>query len=227
MGFGSGNTFWKKIRNLRKYTDVDSFKFSEEYQGSTGWEYGFHTIYIDGSFHYSPIETSKEYERIGSRSLALEIDTQVNQQKRIVEDIVRLNGNVIKTIKYKGEKQIEHRNERMKSGKFKMGFLCHVHSHPQIQIRGLAKRIYTFYSRQDVLALMNSGLYLEGLITDKLWLLGKTNESILPEHSELQQATIAEANEPEKFIEIAGDTMSRNGFVLYVAEFGRNLVRIA
>ncbi len=219
LGFGASNVFWQKIHQLRDFTDKGSEKFSEEHQGSTGWEYEMQTIYIDGELYYTTPTSSLDYEKVSSKSRILNVETKLDSRTETLKDEFKLDGKTIITKSYVGRENIKRRNDRIDDNKYLYGFLCHFHSHPLNQISGIDHKIYTFFSRQDLYSFMSGNQLLMGLVTDRVWLLGKTSEAEIPDHRELHTATQAEAFTPERLIQVAGDLMSRHEWALYVAGF--------
>src|SRR5690606_31449423 len=136
------NYFWEKIKKLREYTDKSAKKFSKDHEGSTGWEYSVTMAYVDGSFYYSGIKNSKNYTQVRAQH-SLSIKPEIDNKNEIVRDNIILDDNKVGILIYKGANEIEARNEAVRNRERKYGFVCNFHSHPQNQVKGLDKNIYT------------------------------------------------------------------------------------
>lgn len=228
FGFGGKNVFWDNIQKLRHYTDSGSESFSNEHSGSTGWEYEMQVIYIDGTFVYTTPGTSKDYNSVTPGTLTLRVVSKYDEQSDALTDEFILNERTVHKSTHIGQAKINLRNKRLESGEFVYGFFAHFHSHPKVIYPNLPQPIYTFFSRQDFDAFIHSSQQVMGLVTNKLWLLGKTYEAELPEHRELHELTQIEAFKPEDYLQAASDVVSRRELVLYVADFGQHkLQRVA
>ncbi len=224
--FGGGTSiFWEKVSQLRKYTDVSADKFPKEHSGSTGWEYEFVVACVDDSIYFSDPYTSRNYEQVSSGH-SLQIDMSFDQVKQIVTDKVLLDQKQVGVNVYMGRENIDKRNDKIKRGVMPVGFVCHIHSHPQIMSPNLDKAIYTFFSPQDIESLLTKELNCLGLVSDRLWLACRTKDSTMPTHRDLHSVTTAEALTPGDLVNIASDIMSRYEIVLYVSPFGGKLERV-
>lgn len=218
----STNIFWEKITTLRKYTDSGAKNFSESYQGSTGWEYEMMMAYVDGKLFYSIPTTSKDYNQVQSRhSLRFEMEHDFKSQTPSVKDHIFIDDKEVGSLTAYGQEQINERNKKMREKTFQAGFVCHFHSHPQIQLQGSERRIYTFFSPQDLNSLIYGSTPLMGLVTDRLWLLVKPQTNIpAPTHQELQDVTRVEVQDPENLPGAAGNLMRKYNWTLYTARYG-------
>lgn len=224
--FSSKNIFWEQIKKLREYTDSGADRFSEKHQGSTGWEYEMMMVYVDGKFYYSQITTSKDYNQVSSQH-QIQMQGNFDEKTKVLTDTVSIDDKEVGKILYRSEKEITDRNNKIKENKFTLGFACHFHSHPQVQLAGRDKRIYTFFSPTDINSLLSSRTPLMGLVTDRVWLLVKpSTNNFAPSQPELQEVTRVEANEPEKLEQAAADLMKKYGWTLYVAKFGGTFKRL-
>lgn len=227
--FKSTNIFWEKIATLRKYTDSGADNFSEKHQGSTGWEYEMMMVYIDGKFFYSTPTTSKDYNQVQSKhDIRFELEHDFKSKTPSVKDHIFVDDKKVGSLIAYGQEQIQARNKKMQEKTFQAGFVCHFHSHPQIQLQGTERRIYTFFSPQDLNSLMYGSTPLMGLVTDRLWLLVKPGtNNLAPTHQELQEVTRVEVQNPESLPDAAGKLMQKYNWTLYTARFGEGkLVRV-
>jgi hypothetical protein len=222
---GTKNLFWEEIKHLREYTDVSADKFPESHTGSTGWEYEFIVAYVNGEVYFSDPHTSRSYDQV-SAGHSLHIETEFDESNKTVRDKILLDKQQVGVNLYIGEEKIKQRNQMIEGGNMRVGFVCYIHSHPQIQVPRLDKRIYGFFSSQDIESLIKSPLHCLGLVTDRLWLVCKTSHSTMPTHRDLHAVTSTEALNPEELRSMAADTMSRYELVLYEGKFGDKLVRV-
>ncbi|MCA9379123.1 hypothetical protein KC640_01720, partial [Candidatus Dojkabacteria bacterium] len=220
--FRSTNIFWEKIATLRKYTDSGADNFSEKHHGSTGWEYEIMMAYIDGKFFYSSPTTSKDYTQVQSKhSLRFEMEHDPRSKTPSVKDHIFIDDKKVGSLVAHGPEQIQARNRKMQEKTFQAGFVCHFHSHPQIQLQGSKRRIYTFFSPQDLNSLMYGSTPIMGLVTDRLWLLVKPpTNNLPPTRQELQEVTRVEVQDPESLTNAAGKLMQKYNWTLYTAKFG-------
>lgn len=222
----STNIFWEKIEQLRKYTDSTAERFSKEHQDSTGWEYEMMMVYVDNKFYYSAVSTSREYTQVSSKH-SIKIDPDFDSKNLVLVDKIMIDDKQVGNITYRGKDEIDKREAKVKNGNYDMGFVCHFHSHPQVQVNGLDKRIYTFFSPTDINSLLYSSTPLMGLVTDRVWLLVKPQtNNLAPTPQELHDITRTEANQPEQLEMKAAELMNRYGWTLYVASFKGSFKKI-
>src|SRR5690606_4222004 len=115
--------------------------------------------------------------------------------------------------------------------------LLRVHSHPLVQVTGSEKKIYTFFSTQDVMSLLGGSSPLLGMVSDRLWIIGKTAEAqtLLKSETEkhnlsldLSEVTRAEiAGDERKFLDLAAATLSKYELAGYLAPIGGKIARIS
>lgn len=212
--FGSSSRTWEYIKELREF--------------STRWEYAFTIGSVAGELLYSKIESSRDHESVRIKNHKIEVKPEYDSDSNTLIDHILIDEKNVAKMKYKGDEEIKKRNELIRSNKFSIGFVAQIHSHPEIQIPGVDKKIYTFFSRQDMLSLVQGDIPLLGLVGDRLWLAGKTTISTVPDHRELQEVTQLEINGSEReFVQLAGDTLSRHNIVLYMGRFGSSsLVKV-
>lgn len=226
--FGSTNQFWREIKALRKHTDSGKDGFKHQYEGSTGWEYELIMALVHHKLFYSEIHTSRDYEQV-SNSHTLEIAANVNQETKVLTDVVKIDGKERGELTWDGLGKIAEREELIKSGKYKAGFVCHFHSHPVVKVtdsKGELKDAFTFFSRQDMQTFFGGKMAMMGLVTDRVWLICKTPASVMPEHRELHAVTRMEVEEPWRLATAAYETLSRHDIVLYHADFDGSFMKV-
>ena len=243
LGFFSENIFWKNIKNLRKFTDSGSKNFSSEYSGSTGWEYEMMMVKVNDQYFYSNPTTSKNYTQVSS-SHKLNIEPR-NSGELLIDDVF-INKRQVGKIVYRKPEEISARNQAIRDGKFQVGFVCHFHSHPRVQKDKTSRTAgdhnadeniyYTFFSPQDIYALLSGSTPLMGLVTDRLWLIGKTAQTRQKIKSDptflddlvndLANVSYAEQESWEQMQMLAAEFFEKYHFAGYIAEFGGTLRRL-
>lgn len=223
FGFGGENIFWSEIRRLREATDKGSDKFSDSHEGSTGWEYSSTLFHILGDIRFTPMETSRDYGKVSTAN-KITVNTDVDEAKVTLKDTFKLNGKKITTVIYSGMDEINKRNEMIQNDTYKFGFICNLHTHPKIR-QGDGSYYYSFFSAQDFMSFANSNMSMMGLITNRLYILGKTTESEMPLLGDISNATRAELNDPASVVMAGADLASKYEWTLFVAEFGDSFLR--
>jgi len=224
--FTSTNTFWEHIKYMRDCTDASLKEYIKDpnYEGSTGWEYSMMMGFFHSKFYYSKYQNSKSYEHVNS-SHSFRYDDHFNFESQECRDDVIMDEKIIDTIEWPNTEALKKRNELMRNGLYQPIFICNFHTHPLSLYPTLKKGIYTFFSPTDVSSFFSSNIYMTGLVTDQLWMMGKTSSSNIPSHSDLAEVTKTELYEPENLESKAGEVMRNYGIVLYTAKFGGSLHR--
>lgn len=219
---------------LRKYTDSAADKFSKEHQGSTGWEYEMMMAWFDGYFYYSTPQTTKEYTQVTSHH-TLKVHPKVDQKTRVLSEEVLIDEKSVGTKKYSDRLIVDKRiqkfwsNQRDPNDVLQPRFVCHFHSHPQNQIPGQERRVYSFFSPTDIQSLVTGSTPMMGLVADRLWLLVNPvyhlgqGQLTTPSQGHLQEITQVEVATPETLEDKAGELMREYGWKLYVGGFKQNL----
>lgn len=109
------------------------------------------------------------------------------------------------------------------------GILFNLHTHPlHIGING--QPTYSFFSVQDFLSFINSKNTLMGLVTDKFWLVGKTDKTIKKIGEvgiEMLQRVSHQAFADSSQIDaVVVKEMKNWGMVFYRGDFNRSLERL-
>jgi hypothetical protein len=233
IGLGAKNRFWDKVKKLREYTDSGSDKFSDEHRGSTGWEYELMMIFVNGQFYYSTPSTTRNYTEVSS-SHRLHIDVSQDPKSGVILDRIYLGEKQVGTLRYQKEEERQKRKHAIQDGKYLTGFFAHFHSHPQVQVPEVGKRIYTFFSTEDMDSFARGSYPIMGLVTDRLWLLGRTQEFM--DHyssqihrigAELGEVTRVELLGEDALLKTAGEVLSRYELAAYTSRFGGKLERIS
>jgi hypothetical protein len=232
LGFGKENRFWGEVEKLRKFTDSGSQNFSDQYRGSTGWEYEMMMAFVYKKFFYSRAHTSKEYTMVRS-SHSLKIEPA--QAGSAWEDNILIDGQAAGYLRYVSDQEKKERNEAIEKDDFLAGFVCHFHSHPRIKKDVENNAYYHFFSPQDIYSLIQGRTPMMGLVTDRLWVLGKTEEFMRMVGSNTMLASLgndlelvsrAEMKGHEEMESAAMEFLQKYALAGYVADFGRNLYRV-
>jgi hypothetical protein len=193
------------ISKLFNYTN----KYNKEYESSY--------FYIGNSLvHSPPFEGSdRVLNTRHSLKITIEFDTLNNIYLRnIYIDSFLLSQNTFESANFKFNNDI--------------GYFFNIHTHP---ILDKSQNRYTFFSPTDINSLINSPSLLAGLVTDKVWLVCKTNK--LVDHLEssdndlLNEISIQQfANNNKTSYDYIINNFAKLGLVLYRGEFGKCLYKL-
>lgn len=209
---------WDQVRELRKYTDGGASKMRAQfpnYSGSLGYEHSATLAYIVDKLYVSSL-LSGSWTSVTTQ-MHIQVKHDVEDEQHVIQQRL-LNRRLVEKRKYSY-------SELNRLGKLEFGFLLNMHTHPQHSI-GHQKIGYGFYSSTDIRSLLSSGLYISGLVTDRLWLLCKTSLSKMPEADALARISLAEHLGIDKMVQQSKLDLVPNGFVIYTARFGETLIRI-
>jgi hypothetical protein len=140
------------------------------------------------------------------------------------------NGNIYQEIMLDGEKVDEYKISRSQANNIlKGGVLFNLHTHPQhIDFRG--NPTYSFFSVQDFLSFIGSTKTLMGLVTDKFWLVGKTDKTIktvgevgIEMLNRVSHQAFVDSSQMDLVVQ---KEMKNWGMVFYRGEFNRSLERL-
>lgn len=183
--------FWKHVQELHKLTIED------------GHERAISVFWGDGELIVSSVVrgTTSSVQTKG----AVTINYVPTSRREYFDKVVKVDEKVYskREVYYKRmPKQIELR------------YLFNMHTHPKHVSENTGNVFYSFFSKQDLVSQLASNSVISGLVTDKLWLLFRTNSS--PE-------VLNNFEESE----ISVDSLNnRLNFGVYCGEFGRKLVRV-
>ncbi len=232
LGFGAKSKFWDRIEKLRRFTDSGSQNFSDQHEGSTGWEYEMMLAFVNGKFFYSSPTTIRNYTQVSSRH-SLKINSKMDNQT-IVDEVI-LDDKVVGSLRYFTENEKKKRSDAISNQEYQVGFVCHFHTHPKMRQSGEERDFYHFFSLQDMQSLISSSVPMMGLVGDKLWLVGKTKEflTVIQEGKHVYElgrdlgiVTRAEKDGNEQMLSVAGEFFHKYKLAGYVGEFGGRLKRV-
>jgi hypothetical protein len=146
--------FWQKIVKIQKETFSD------------GNERAVSIFWADGDLIVSPIDKGDEKSVKSRGQVSVEYKKHPTKNDYL-RKYVYLNSSLYKKedIYYKKVPK-----------KIDVSYLFNMHTHPQHK-DNLGNTYYGFFSAQDIKSLVNSTGIITGLITDKLWILIKTNKT--------------------------------------------------
>lgn len=215
--FSKQYLFNREILVLRKYTDSGTKYFKESYSGSTGWEYEMMVAYACGHFFYSDPTTNKDYSKVSFNHL-LEIKTETTKEGA-VKDRVFINKEERGEILWeKNERPL--RENLIANKQYYLGFFIHFHTHPQFFYNiGSNKREtrYSFLSNADINSLFSMNIPLLGLITNQLWLFGKSHDSTIPTIQELEH--LAREEKSRDFCNLVSEIFSNHKIAVFEKSF--------
>jgi len=148
------NDFWKKIISIQKQTLSD------------GNERAMSIYWADGDLVVSPINTGNSSSVTSSGNISVRY-TPHPTRKGYFRKEVFLNSSLYKRLDV---------YEKKVPKKIDVSYLFNMHTHPRHEdSNGVG--YYNFFSAQDIKSFINSNVTVTGLITDKLWLLMRTDKT--------------------------------------------------
>jgi hypothetical protein len=139
---------WQKFKELMSHTRGD------------GHEYAVNLFYVDGEIIVTPY-TKGDRESVNTRdSIEVKFDPKNN---KYYEKQIYINSKLLKRNTVEASKVPK---------KLEISYLFNVHTHP------IQKDNYSFFSDTDMRTFLASSAMSMGLLTDQLWLIGKTNSSL-------------------------------------------------
>jgi hypothetical protein len=232
LGFGAKNKFWLAVQELRQFTDKEADSFSENHQGSTGWEYSQLLVWFQGQIYYSSVNSSRDYQSVTSAN-AINVYPDFDAKNYTLADKLYVDSKYVGAEYYYGADAINHRNELIQQNKYQLGFLMHLHTHPQMKLKPQSPPYYSWFSLTDINSFRVSNYPLLGLVTDRLWVLGKTpefmnlpKEELLNFQRDLNVVSQAEIAGENKLRTAASDFCSKYELVCYTAQFGQSWERV-
>lgn len=139
---------WSKLKDIQGYTKKD------------GHEYAVSLYYVDGEVIVTPYTRGTPEKVTTSHKVEVKYSPK---DKNYYEKKVLVNSKVL------------HKNSIPSSKvpkKIELVYLFNVHTHP---IQG---EEYSFFSGTDIRSFLSSNALVMGLLTDQLWLVGKTEKAL-------------------------------------------------
>lgn len=196
---------WFQISKMYRKTDI------------TGLEYETSVVDIDEDLVFTPYFEGTE-KRVKPRN---KIQLQYKPYRdNVMQKIVNINAETVLNKKVKA-------SSVSKSPTIK--HLFSVHTHPT-HINFQNEKTYSFFSPTDMRSFLASSNSLMGLVTDKLWLVFKTDKVIkkVGQNGELMlQRVSQEAFHGNKYLDdIIQKEMERWGMIFYRGEIGNILQKV-
>jgi hypothetical protein len=146
--------FWDRIVKIQKQTLRD------------GNERAMSVYWADGELVVAPIETGNSKSVTTRGNISVKYEPHPTRKGYFRKEIV-LNSSLYKRT------DVYHKNAPKK---VEVEYLFNMHTHPQHKDeRG--EIYYNFFSAQDIKSLIQTNVAISGVITDKLWLLIRTNKT--------------------------------------------------
>lgn len=195
-----GREVWDKINTISRYTFAD------------GYEYESTIFFVDHKVYATKPKKGTRDNVVSSHSIQVKYTPAVT--KDYFDRNITADGNLI-------EKQTFYYTKIPKNTE--LGILFNVHSHPKYNDPS-GKITYSFFSGTDIRSFMVSKSTVMCLITDRLWLIGKTDkvDSSFNNLDEITRMTSYSNFSVEKVKE----EYTKMGFVLYSAVVNSNLIKL-
>lgn len=146
------STFWKKVIEIHKATKGDDY------------ERAFSVFWADGELVITGV-TKGSTSSVTTNSV-VGVKYSPSRHKGYLTKTITVDSNTYST------KEVYHKNV---PSQLEVKYLFNVHTHPRKVINN--NDYYGFFSITDLNSLINSNAIITGMITDKFWLLVKTNKS--------------------------------------------------
>ncbi len=197
---------WEGIEKVYNLTNIDNVEYETSF------------FYLEGeTYQTTPLRGEKS--RVVSNH-TMQIKYEVDQRRRMYYRNVLLDGKRIDKKAMKPEKITKNPE---------FGFLFNIHTHPQ-HLNYSGSPTYGFFSDTDIRSLLSAEAMLSGLVTNKFWLVGKTDQVIqkIGGVGEDMLREISEKSyEGEEYLDDVIQTQMKDwGLVFYKAEFGKMLERV-
>lgn len=183
--------FWKDVFKIYKETDQD------------GLERAIALFWADGELVLTSVVKGDDQSVKSSHNVMVNYAVHPTKQGYFRREVM-IDGKVTKRT------DVYHKKAPKKVS---VEYLFNMHTHPAQKFNG--KKVYSFFSLQDIKSLILSQAVVTGLVTDKLWLLVRTSET--PANIKFENFTDADMtveNLTEKF-----------KLGVYEAEFNKKAVK--
>lgn len=188
-GISFNTQFWSRVKDIHRYTTKD------------GYERAINVWWVDGDFILTEV-IKGERSRVHIPKQRVKVQYKPTNDKYYAEKFVKVNEKIALRKKLAWTKV-------PKSGKIKVQFLFNMHTHPRRDDGS-----YSYFSNVDMEGFFSKSSCITGLVTDKLWILMKTNNS---------KGMVKGIHEHDYS---AGVLTQDFGLKVYLAEFGRSAVAL-
>ncbi len=191
---------WKKFSEIQRYTAKDNH------------EYGVNLFNVDGEILVTPFTRGNESNVNLNDSVNVKMESKdgINIEKKIFVNSKLIKSSWVKRSQIKDKLVLSH--------------LFNVHTHP------VHSESYSFFSGIDIRSFLSLNSMVMGLLTDRLWLVCKTDRSLrtLGENGESQIHYISHQifsgrSDIDKLIQ---ENLSNWGVVFYEGKMNQSLVKI-
>ncbi|MGI6423611.1 MAG: hypothetical protein ACOX0X_03300 [Candidatus Dojkabacteria bacterium] len=182
--------FWKDLINIYKKTYKD------------GLERAFSVFWADGEVVLTEVNTGTEKMVKSGGSIQVKYSHHPTKKEYARKELY-LDGKLLK------RRDIYHKSVPKT---LEVQYLFNIHTHPK-HTREDGSIYYNFFSAQDIKALLSSNAIMTGLVTDKLWLLIRTDKT--PSRVD----SLVDSDVTPKYLE---ETLNIG---LYKGEFNKKLYR--
>ncbi|MDX9739203.1 MAG: hypothetical protein RBT33_02475 [Candidatus Dojkabacteria bacterium] len=146
--------FWKDLINIYRKTDRD------------GLERAFSVFWADGEVVLTEVNTGSNKMVKSGGSIQVKYSHHPTKKEYARKELY-LDGKLLK------RRDIYHKNVPKA---LEVQYLFNIHTHPK-HSRDDGTTFYNFFSAQDIKSLLTSKAIMTGVVTDKLWLLIRTDKT--------------------------------------------------
>jgi hypothetical protein len=146
--------FWKDLINIYRKTDRD------------GLERAFSVFWADGEVVLTEVNTGSNKMVKSGGSIQVKYSHHPTKKEYARKELY-LDGKLLK------RRDIYHKNVPKA---LEVQYLFNIHTHPK-HSRDDGSTFYNFFSAQDIKSLLTSKAIMTGVVTDKLWLLIRTDKT--------------------------------------------------
>lgn len=146
--------FWEDLVNIYRKTDTD------------GLERAFSVFWADGEVVLTEINTGSISSVKSGGSIQVKYSHHPTKKGYARKELI-LDGRIIK------KKDVYHKQIPKA---LEVQYLFNIHTHPK-HTRSDGTYYYNFFSALDIKSLLSSKAIMTGVVTDKLWLLIRTNKT--------------------------------------------------
>ncbi len=193
-GISFSPEFWNRVNEIYRHTQSD------------GHERAVSVFWADDDFVLTE-SVRGDTSQVNIPGQTVQVAYKKTGSQQFAEKVVSVNGTVYSS------KSVEWRSVP-RDKKIEVLFLFNMHTHPphNAMSGSNSTSLYSYFSLTDINSFLQSNAVLTGMISDKLWLLAKTNETKLTS-ARMQESDIS----PETL-------RSQLGFKVYSGLFGKSVI---
>ena len=196
-GISFDTKFWERVKEIYRHTTTDKHE-----RAVSVW-------YVDGEFVLTEQVRGSD-SRVTIPGQRVQISYKPVKGTNYGDRVIMFDG------KGYAKRSVDIATIRQKSKqKLEVSHLFHMHTHPPRERQdGSGTARYSFFSHTDIKSFVGSKAAFAGLITDRLWLIAKTSETVSAYKGEESSALTPEVLTNKYKIKV------------YTAEFGRSAVLV-